>query len=187
MALLAAFDFDKAIHVSMPRVGTKSDQRSYKNFAPRCIQVVCKDIVEMCYHSLYIFDSCGHCAISEAPLVPCDVVAYGRSDNDSEAACYLTAHPFKTWKLHRLCPACQESRDALMAVYESARGIKIEHWKWKVSYGLFSDGTDYWTRKLRDQEAAKQQQEEELQKKEKRRLSDRLGLRRRTKSSRHTA
>ncbi|KAF2187823.1 hypothetical protein K469DRAFT_704782 [Zopfia rhizophila CBS 207.26] len=44
------------------------------------------------------------------------------------------AHPFQTFKIHRMCAVCTRNRDFLLAQAENRNEVKFEEWRWKVRY-----------------------------------------------------
>lgn len=131
----------------------------------------------MCCHKLYIYTVCGHSALSDKPLMECRHASIGPGGTFS-STCDLVAHPYQSWRLEKLCPPCQQRRDALVGRFEEAQVVKFDEWKWKVSYGMPAHGgKDYWSLKAdaREEEQAEKQEIERPAKK-----SNRFSLKRKS-------
>lgn len=131
----------------------------------------------MCCHRLFVFSVCGHSTLSERPLQECSLASIPPESRRS-IACDPIAHPYRSWKLDRLCPACQARRDSLLGGLEASLTVSFDQWRWKVSYGMPAHGKDYWGRKAEERE-----REERERRSQEKRASWRFGLRRRRPAS----
>lgn len=111
----------------------------------------------MCCHRLYVYTVCGHSTFSQTPLELCRNAGIP-PEGDHSTTCELMAHPYKSWKFERLCPPCQSRRDYLMGGFESSQTVTYDEWQWKVSYGLGSDGKDYWAKRMEDKKRKEEEQ-----------------------------
>ncbi|KAK4995438.1 hypothetical protein LTR66_004737 [Elasticomyces elasticus] len=87
----------------------------------------------MCYHRLYIYDTCGHSFFSNIPLSVCRHASISPFASFSKT-CDIRAHPFQSVKLEKLCAQCQRQRDMLLTAVEQDQIVRFEEWRWKVSY-----------------------------------------------------
>lgn len=131
----------------------------------------------MCCHSLYIYTTCGHSTLSPKPIIECRHASIEPVQHRS-TDCELITHPYQSWKLERLCPPCQEQRQALMSAIEAVQTIKFDEGKWRVSYGMPVHGKDFWGRRADERELREREREGRV---EARRSTIRtLGLKRRS-------
>ncbi|KAK6439817.1 hypothetical protein LTR95_003957 [Oleoguttula sp. CCFEE 5521] len=133
----------------------------------------------MCCHKLYIYTVCGHSHFSQHPTIECRHASISPSSSSSDT-CGSVAHPYQSWKLESLCPACERRRTNLMAELEQQQTVRYDEWKWKVSYGMPSHGKDYWGRKAdeREEEAKSLREKEKGADKDKGGKSNRFSLKR---------
>jgi len=106
----------------------------------------------MCCHRLVIYTTCGHSFFSPRPITECRNASVP-PNGSSSTACELFGHPYRSWRLGRLCPTCQYRRETLLSSVEQTQEVRFDEWKWKVSYGMPAHGKAQWTKKAEEREA----------------------------------
>ncbi len=134
----------------------------------------------MCTHRLYIYNTCGHSVFSRTPIIQC-LEACIPPDGSFSTTCDLVAHPFQSWRINKLCPACDWTRRELLSQVESSQTITYDQSKWKVSYGKPTHGgLDFWGRRMAEKEKA--ERDRERQEREARKKAARFSWRRKRKA-----
>lgn len=129
----------------------------------------------MCCHRLYIYTVCGHSNLSPKPIIECRHALIEPGQHRS-TDCKLITHPYQSWKIEKLCPPCQDQREALMSQIEAVQEVRFDAWKWKVSYSLPAHGKDFWSRRADERE----QKEREIREEARKSTIRTLGLKRRS-------
>lgn len=118
----------------------------------------------MCCHRRIIYATCGHSTFSPQPLVECRLASIDPTVQWS-SGCQIVAHPYKSLRLDRLCPTCQQRREVLLHEIDESSVVRFDEWQWKVSYGMPGHGgKDYWTKKMEERQEAERLKEREKEK-----------------------
>lgn len=115
------------------------------------------DPFTMCFHSQHIWMACGHSLLSPQPIARCRQASATNRFGPSTSTCTPTTHPYQTWRIETLCPACEGERDRRLSELAKPPAVQFDEWRWRVSYAMPSTGKDFWGRKADERENTRQE------------------------------